>query len=252
MSTRSVTTVRSKCAEKEDYKIHASIYRHHDGYPEGQGKWLHEFLDGMVIVNGLTGEEPPKYANGPGRLAAQITAALLADDHEPYLLNHDGDCGQEYEYRISVEFGSRGGTMVVEVFDGPICKDAERLFNGTVEEFGAWIDQPNDQAVPTAGVTTTDSSTHTAPPVDVDRLVRDCRVTKTDGSYYDGSYRSWQEPAIFHGWTKHARCAVGDGSMIDWITLAIIEWPDGNVDMCEPCALQFVANDKLRHGGENQ
>lgn len=81
-----------------------------------------------------------------------------------------------------------------------------------------------------------------AQPVDLNRIVRDCRVTKTDGSYYDDSYRSWQEPAIFHGWTKHAMCAVGDGSMIDWITLAIIEWPDGTVDTCEPCALQFIAN----------
>lgn len=81
--------------------------------------------------------------------------------------------------------------------------------------------------------------------VDLTRLVRDCRVTKTEGSIYDGSYRSWQEPAIFHGWTKHSRCAIGDGSMIDWVTLAIIEWPDGNVDMCEPCALQFLANAEL-------
>jgi major membrane immunogen (membrane-anchored lipoprotein) len=76
-----------------------------------------------------------------------------------------------------------------------------------------------------------------------ERLVRDCLVTKTDGSCYDGSYRSWQEAAAFHGWTKHARCAVGDGSMIEWVTLAIIEWPDGKVDMCEPCALQFIANE---------
>lgn len=143
MSTRSVTTVRSKWAGKEDYKTHARIYRHHDGYPEGQGKWLHEFLDGMVIVKGITGKEPPKHANGPGRLAAQMTAALLAEEHEPDLLNHDGDCGQEYEYRISVEFGEQGGTMAIEVFDGPIREDADRLFEGTVDEFGAWIDQPN-------------------------------------------------------------------------------------------------------------
>jgi len=82
----------------------------------------------------------------------------------------------------------------------------------------------------------------TSPPITLDRLVRDCMVTKTDGNYYDDSYRSWQEPAVFHGWTKHTRCAIGDGSMIEWITLAIIEWPDGNVEMREPHALQFVVN----------
>lgn len=139
MSTRSVTTVRSKWAGKEEYETHARIYRHHDGYPEGHGQWLADYLSDMVIVNGMTGEEPPKFANGPGRLAAQIVAELLKDDHGPDLLSHGGDCGQDYEYRIDVEFGGRGGTMEMEVFDGPICEDAASLFRGTIEEFGVWI-----------------------------------------------------------------------------------------------------------------
>lgn len=140
MSTNSVTRVRSRWTEKEDeYKVHARIYRHWDGYPECHGKWLYDFLDGMVVVNGLTGKEPVKYANGPGRLAAQITAALVKDGHQPDLLSSDYS-GLDFEYQVSVDYGAAGGAIIVEVFNGSIYDEASPLFKGTVAEFGAWLD----------------------------------------------------------------------------------------------------------------
>ena len=80
-------------------------------------------------------------------------------------------------------------------------------------------------------------------PVGQPRIVRGCLITKSEGTYVEG-YRTWQEPAVFHAWTKYPRCAIGDGSMIDWVTLAIIEWPDGKVDLCEPCQIQFSSANK--------
>lgn len=145
MSTRSVTRVQSRWTEKEEeYKVHARIYRHWDGYPECHGKWLYDFLNGMVVVNGLTGAEPGKYANGPGRLAAQITAALAKDGHQPDLLNNDHDW-LDFEYQVSVDYGISGGTITVEVFSGSICDGASPLFKGTVEEFGVWLNTYTDE-----------------------------------------------------------------------------------------------------------
>jgi len=69
--------------------------------------------------------------------------------------------------------------------------------------------------------------------------IRECAVRKSTGSFYDGTYTTTQDPALFHGWTKYPRCAIGDGSMVDWITLAIIERPDGKVDFCDPNDLTF-------------
>jgi len=87
-----------------------------------------------------------------------------------------------------------------------------------------------------------ETPTHTATPIALDRLFRRCSIQKRSGHFMDDDYKSWMEPSIFHGWTKINRCAIGDGSMIDWMTLAIIEMPDGSVTYCEPHELVFETN----------
>lgn len=154
MSTRSITTVRSKWTGEKDWETHANIYRHHDGYLEGQGAWLFEFLNGLKIINGIPGNPPPRYANGPGRLAAQLVAALQDDDHSPDLLaSENPNAGQEYHYRIDVEFGPNGGTIKVAVFNGPMtffgsggeaCTNL--IFEGTVEEYGQFLKHETEEA----------------------------------------------------------------------------------------------------------
>lgn len=148
MSTRSITSVRSRWGV-EKHAVHAHVYRHHDGYLEGQGQWLFEFLDGLALVNGIGGNMPAKWANGPGRLAAQLVAALQKDDHSPDILGNDGnvpDVGQEFHYVIDIDHGMNGGTIAVVVFDGPVtffggggeeCKN--EIFRGTVAEYGAFL-----------------------------------------------------------------------------------------------------------------
>lgn len=150
MSTRSLTVVRSRWNSKGAFETHANIYRHHDGYLEGHGQWLFDFLNGLVVVNGISGQMPKRYANGPGRLAAQLVAQLHAAGHEPDLNTSDGPCGQEYHYQIDVEFGldfSRKEYPVsVTVFDGPMTAFGaggndctNKIFEGSVEEYGKFL-----------------------------------------------------------------------------------------------------------------
>ena len=146
MGTRCITVVRSRW-ESQDWTTNAVIYRHWDGYPESHGQWLYDFLDGLAIVNGVGSDTPKKHANGPGRLAAQLVTRLQEDGHDPDILGCDvAEVGQEYEYRINVAYGNRGGTIELEVFDGPMTffgvggdQCTELLFKGTVEEWGTWL-----------------------------------------------------------------------------------------------------------------
>ena len=61
-------------SEKPD-KVMVSIYNHYDGYPEGLGVTLANYLDSKIIVNGL-GKDNYRVFNGLGRLAASLIAEL--------------------------------------------------------------------------------------------------------------------------------------------------------------------------------
>lgn len=69
MGTRSIVTFRGDWRGDEI----CAIYRQYDGYPEGRGKELAEFLDGYTITNGIFNGPPEfagaKYANGMDELA---------------------------------------------------------------------------------------------------------------------------------------------------------------------------------------
>jgi hypothetical protein len=71
MGTRStVKFYRNKHNEKEIVCV-ASIYQQYDGYLEGVGKELIEWLKTFTIVNGISLDEEIKIANGIDCLAAQ-------------------------------------------------------------------------------------------------------------------------------------------------------------------------------------
>lgn len=72
MSTRCLTQVY------EDGEVLLSMFRHHDGYPEGHGKDLSEFCDGFKIVDGISGRDSGKIANGMGCFSAQLIAHFKA------------------------------------------------------------------------------------------------------------------------------------------------------------------------------
>lgn len=149
MGTRCLTVVRSRQGN-DPFEVHAVIYRHWDGYPEGHGKWLLDFLDGMHIVNGIGGGMPAKYARGPGRLAAQLVSKLQQEGHEPGLLPGIASCGQEFQYHVDVtmNWGLNGdaGTIEITVFNGPMTafglggdECTNQIFKGTVSEYAEFL-----------------------------------------------------------------------------------------------------------------
>lgn len=149
MGTRSLTTIRSRWSDKDEYQTHAHIYVHWDGYPSGHGANLAEFLDGMTIVNGIGSKMPDRYANGPGRFASQLVAYLQEKGSNPDLMPHTvEECGQEYHYLIDVD--NFTGPITVTVFEGPMtafgfggadCKNV--AFSGAVPEYLAWLQTAN-------------------------------------------------------------------------------------------------------------
>ena len=99
MGTRSLTFVFESYKDG-DVPI-LCLYRQYDGYPEGHGAELAEFLSGNRVVNGLS-LNPGKVFNGMGCLAASLVAHFKKAPgqfyiHAPVLGRDDG---QEYEYHI--------------------------------------------------------------------------------------------------------------------------------------------------------
>jgi hypothetical protein len=119
MGTRSLTFVY------EDNKKVMCMYRQFDGYPEGHGTELAQFLSSFdAVVNGLRLGETRKVANGMGCLAAQLVANFKdgAGGFYLYPTNTD-DAGQEYEYHV---YDNR---VVVKDYD------RKKMFEGTWSEF---------------------------------------------------------------------------------------------------------------------
>ena len=100
MGTRSITHI------KEDGKTLVTIYRQYDGYPEGMGLDLAEFLVDITVVNGFGGDmKAGTHANGMGCLAAQLIAHLKEDQlGNVYIAPPDAnDMWEEYTYKVKLD-----------------------------------------------------------------------------------------------------------------------------------------------------
>ena len=148
MSTRSITEIRSSWTPEDDksWETLATIYRHSDGYLEGHGRWLCDFLSNIKVTNGRVNGSWRKYANGPGELASAIVSAMTEEDLHPSLEPAGAIMGQEYHYQINVAFSIDGGEVSITVFDGPVTffgsggEDCtNQIFCGSVQEFSEFI-----------------------------------------------------------------------------------------------------------------
>jgi len=159
VGTRSLTIVQSRWTRGEAFSANAVIYRHWDGYLSGHGSYLAGLLDGVTIVNGKRSTDPEKAINGPGRVAGYIVANMFNDGHEPDLLSEKTDCGQEFEYVVSITGHTEGWNtsfdILVEVYDVPVTfygqggeNCTRKIFSGTVEEFKTFIAEDSKEKLP--------------------------------------------------------------------------------------------------------
>mgnify|MGYP003130364929 FL=1 len=109
MGTRSLTRViprQEGLSFNEGHEkvelTYVNMYRHLDGYPEGHGLELAEFLKDVEIVNGVPLVNKTRYmANGSGCLAAQMVKHFKDGVGDIYLHPNDEDGGwEDYIYTI--------------------------------------------------------------------------------------------------------------------------------------------------------
>lgn len=153
MGTRSLTFVYDGRWDKKNIEKGNAIlcfYRQMDGYPDGHGKELADFLKNFTIINGISGDaKESSHANGAGCLAAQMVKHFKDDVGGIYLRKptEDHDSGQEYEYRIYVNDQAEPQiTMVVgDVLDFKKYATKE-LFRGDPKDYDAWLEKEKEKA----------------------------------------------------------------------------------------------------------
>ena len=125
MGTRSNTVVYD-----EDVQI-LNMYRQMDGYPDGHGAELLEFLRPISIVNGITTGRA-NLANGGGCLAAQLVAHFKTGVGGFYIQPPivGGEFDNDFTYIIVVS-----DDILLSVFEWD-----ENIFIGTVPEFKKFIE----------------------------------------------------------------------------------------------------------------
>jgi hypothetical protein len=137
MSTRSLTHIH----EGKSKTPLLTFYRQCDGYPEGIGQELAEFLNGFTVVNGLGGQ-PGKIANGAGCLAAQLIKEFKGGPGGVYIYPAGSkNCGEDYTYRIRAE---EAQPITLEIYETRGGYDNKPLLNklvkkGTPAEILEWI-----------------------------------------------------------------------------------------------------------------
>lgn len=136
MGTRSVIKFQ------ENGETLCAIYQQFDGYLEGVGATLFEFLDGITIVNGLSFGQPKRVANGVGCLAAQFIAEQKSGAGGFYM-THPSD-SQEYDYYVNYCWEGEGWEAKLGDPTITVISYGELLFSGSLMDFGLFIQSYND------------------------------------------------------------------------------------------------------------
>lgn len=102
MGTRCLTVF-----QEEDGTEIAVLYRQMDGYPDGHGKELADFLAGHRIVNGISGGANKDNAFNTIHCLAARVVAHFKDDIGGFYLYPAGtrDVGEEYIYTVTNKDG---------------------------------------------------------------------------------------------------------------------------------------------------
>lgn len=139
MGTRCLTRVFDSSQDGEREIL--CLYRQFDGYPDGHGKELGQFVSGLRIIDGIRFglDEQGGTANGMGCLAAQLVAHFKLKPrpggvvggfyiHAPGTKN----VGEDYVYEVRAD---RFRCLRIEGFD-ETYREVE-LYNGLASGFAA-------------------------------------------------------------------------------------------------------------------
>jgi hypothetical protein len=107
MGTRSMTSVKDEYGDKI-----IEMYKQYDGYPEGMGEQLKQFIKSGTLVNGIPVGENKKFFNGMECFAAQLVSHFKQSSggvylHPPIadgvpLSDYSKMYGVEYYYEITL------------------------------------------------------------------------------------------------------------------------------------------------------
>lgn len=145
MGTRSTITFIERVNAGDS--IAAQIYQQYDGYLEGVGKSLAEWLIPKIMVNGIPDYEHD-YANGIGDLAAQFVHDFKDSIGYLYLYSPDWDAEAWCDYNYKViqtigkdETGNADDVLTIEVSNW----GEEPFFVGKPSELLEYIKKVGDE-----------------------------------------------------------------------------------------------------------
>ena len=121
MATRAMISVAKReegvSFSEEPNKTIVDIYHHWDGYPEGLGVTLADYLNGKKVTNGL-GRDNDNLFNGMGCLAASLVAELKDGPGDVYIEPRESHGWIDYQYYI---WGDTYKDIWISIFDGDEC-----------------------------------------------------------------------------------------------------------------------------------
>jgi len=137
MGTRSttlfVTRYRdSKTSEIKEQKV-CKIYRQMDGYPDGHGLDMANFLNTGILVNGISFmNNDLRQFNGMGCLAASVVAELKTGPGIIYMIPITQG-GEEYNYKVIADETAEDQSRKILI---RVSNSSNRkIFEGTPKEF---------------------------------------------------------------------------------------------------------------------
>lgn len=144
MGTRSTISFIEK--ENGNESTVACVYQQYDGYLEGVGKWLAEWLMPKIMVNGIPDYEHD-YANGITDLAAQYVCDFKDGCGDLYLYasNWTVEEACDYNYKVIHEFNNNGKANEVLTIEVTNWENKKPFFVGKPIELLEYIEKHRDE-----------------------------------------------------------------------------------------------------------
>ena len=123
MATRAMISIAKReegvSFSEEPNQTIVDIYHHWDGYPEGLGVTLADYLNGMKITNGISNKDDINYIfNGVGCMAASIIEYLKDGPGNVYIEPRESHGWIDYQYYI---WGDTDKEIWISIFDEGEC-----------------------------------------------------------------------------------------------------------------------------------